>query len=532
MPRLNSVLAGFHDVTGCASTVFLREETGKLRIYAMAPETATDTSWVPTLGSGPPTVVESPDGLVIIAVVPGPQRLWLAVGPCSRSTTSLDRFLHFLLPVVSQLLQSSLEAEHAANELAERYEEINLLYSISEILGRSVAEEDTAATILREVSDTVGARRGSILVYSADTNSLRPIASRGVDVAELQPIHLNDACSLSAAAFRDQRVILAEGDDGACPAEAPYRRGSILTLPIMWTPPEGGTAQPLGVVNLSDRASRRIFSAGDQKLLMAIATQIGTAIQNARLVRASLEQQRLLHEMGLAHDLQMTLLPRSSAVAPEADVAARVTPAESVGGDFYHLFRLSEARTGVMLGDVSGHGYRAALIMALAMSASAIHAQANADPGAMLAALLSTLSEELSSTEMFISAFYAVIDRAQSTLHFGNAGHPHAFVIAADGTTERLAAIDPPLGMVDVPPSANARPWESASDLLLLFTDGVTDAVNANGERYGEQRVLDLVRTHRAEKPATIIDHIFQALDVHKGDEPLLDDAACVVVRS
>jgi len=236
--------------------------------------------------------------------------------------------------------------------------------------------------------------------------------------------------------------------------------------------------------------------------------------------------------MGLAHDLQMTLLPRTSAVAPEAEVAARVTPADSVGGDFYHLFRLTPERTGVMLGDVSGHGYRAALIMALAMSASAIHAQANADPGAMLAALLSTLSEELSSTEMFISTFYAVIDRAGCRLHYGNAGHPHAFVIGADGSTERLSATDPPLGMVDEPPHTSDRAWATGSDLLLLFTDGVTDAVNADGERYGEARVIELARGHRAESPTEIVDHIFAALDEHTGDEPLLDDAACIVVRS
>ncbi|MDQ3517653.1 MAG: SpoIIE family protein phosphatase [Gemmatimonadota bacterium] len=532
MPRLNSVLAGFHELTGCASAVLASGKDGEIRIHATASPTATDTSWIPTLGSGPPRIVDSPAGSVIIAVIPGPQRYWLSVGPCRHTATRLDRFLHFLLPVVSELLQSSLEAEQAANELAERYEEINLLYSISEILGRSVAEEDTASIILREVSDTVGARRGSILVYNAGDNSLGPIASLGIDIEELQPIHVDDEHSLSAAAFRDQRVILAEEGEGSCPEESPYRRGSMLTLPITWTPPEGGTAQPLGVLNLSDRASRRTFSAGDQKLLVAIATQIGTAIQNARLVRASLDQQRLLHEMGLAHDLQMTLLPRTSAVAPEAEVAARVTPADSVGGDFYHLFRLTPERTGVMLGDVSGHGYRAALIMALAMSASAIHAQANADPGAMLAALLSTLSEELSSTEMFISTFYAVIDRAGCRLHYGNAGHPHAFVIGADGSTERLSATDPPLGMVDEPPHTRDRAWATGSDLLLLFTDGVTDAVNADGERYGEARVIELARGHRAESPTQIVDHIFAALDEHTGDEPLLDDAACIVVRS
>ena len=137
--------------------------------------------------------------------------------------------------------------------------------------------------------------------------------------------------------------MLAEGDQMLCPEEASYRRGAMLSVPIMWTAPAPRGAEPLGVVNLSDRRSGQPFTAGDQKLIAAIATQIGTAIQNTRLVRASVEQQRLAHEMQLAHDLQMKLLPSNAVVAPEATVAARVVPAESVGGDFYNLFRLGGA---------------------------------------------------------------------------------------------------------------------------------------------------------------------------------------------
>jgi sigma-B regulation protein RsbU (phosphoserine phosphatase) len=111
-----------------------------------------------------------------------------------------------------------------------------------------------------------------------------------------------------------------------------------------------------------------------------------------------------------------------------------------VGGDFYHLFRLVGGRTGVMIGDVSSHGYRAALIMALAMSAAAIHAQESGDPGRTLAAVLRSVGEELSSTEMFISTFYAVVDPARGELRYANAGHPHAFVIDEDGRVERLPA--------------------------------------------------------------------------------------------
>ncbi len=100
----------------------------------------------------------------VVSLVPGPRRAWLVVGPSHGGSSDPRALTLFLLPVVAQYLQSALEVEHAANELAERYEEINLLYTISEILGRTVSLEEATKTILREVSETVGARRASVLV--------------------------------------------------------------------------------------------------------------------------------------------------------------------------------------------------------------------------------------------------------------------------------------------------------------------------------------------------------------------------------
>ena len=208
----------------------------------------------------------------------------------------------------------------------------------------------------------------------------------------------------------------------------------MLSVPIMWTSPIGSVA--LGVVTLSGRRAGERFTAGDQKLVAAIATQIGTAIQIDHLVKASVATERLAHEMQLAHELQMRLLPSPNVVAPDATCAARVEPATSVGGDFYHLFKLGNGRTGVLIGDVSSHGYQAALIMALTMSAMAIHAQNSDDPAITISSLLTSLTDELKQTEMFLSLCYVVIDPERGELRYANTGHPHAFVVAADGAIE------------------------------------------------------------------------------------------------
>lgn len=533
MKELAEVLAAFHDATGCAAAVWTQTGSGTgLMSLGSAPARTTPPPVEALASAGPARAIELSDEAALVAPVPGPRKLWLVVGPCPPATdgSALHNYLKLLLPIVAQNARASLEVEHAATELAERYEEINLLYTTSEILGRTVSLAEAATTILTEISETVGARRGAILVHDRVTDTLQAVATLGVSVDDATPIAVEDQSSLSARVFRTQHGALAEEGEMPCAAEAGYRRGVTLSVPIMWATPDGG--EPLGVVNLSDRRSRQPFTAGDQKLVAAIATQIGTAIQNARLVRASLAQQQLVHEMQMAHDLQMKLLPSAKVVAPHADVAARVVPAESVGGDFYHLFKLGGGRTGVMIGDVSSHGYRAALIMALAMSASAIHAQASDRPEATLDAIRASLRDELETTEMFISAFYGVLDPSAGEMRYANTGHPHAFAIRADGTAERLRASDPPLGMTDDPPSASATRWSAGRDLLLLFTDGISDARNRTGAPLREEPVLDLVRRLRNEPVETILEGVFSLVADHASGVASPDDQTLVVVRA
>jgi sigma-B regulation protein RsbU (phosphoserine phosphatase) len=420
------------------------------------------------------------------------------------------------------------EVEDTARELAERYEEINLLYSISEILGRTVALDEAADTILREVSETVGARSGVIFVIEPDGTTLTPIAAIGTR-GPPRAVTVDDPRALASRAFRERRAVVIAPDDDV--EDDGYRHGAVLAVPITWTD-QNGRAALLGVICLTERATGAAFSAGDVKLMAAIATQVGSAIQNARLVRASIEQQRLLQEMRLAHDLQMKLLPNLQVVSPNARAAARVVPAESVGGDFYHLFRLTPSMTGVMIGDVSSHGYRAALIMALAMSAAAIHAQSTLDPGAMLHALLDSLREELESTEMFITLFYGIVDRDAGVLHYANTGHPHAFVCRPNSEPERVGALDPPLGMSDVAPSTRTVKWDPAHDLLVLFTDGITDALNAAGESMGEQRVLDAITCDPSVPPEETVRRVFSALDSFIDGVRPRDDLTLVVLRN
>lgn len=530
MTDLERLVQAFIQATGCDAVVWTREgETGPLKIEAGRATIAPPAVVELLPPGGAPARVESEAGAIYVAAIAGPRRAWVGVGPCSDSHTDAARFVQFLAVLVANLHRARLEVEHAAFELAERYEEINLLYTTSEIFGRTVSLEEAAARILEEIADTVGAGRGALLVHDRVTDTLQVVTAIGFDPKDAEPVAVQDPRSDTARVFREQRALIVEGSEGQ--ESEPFRKGSLLSVPILWTNP-GHPSVPLGVVNLSGRRSGSPFTTGDEKLVTAIATQIGTAIQINRLVRSSLSQQRMQQEMQLANDLQMKLLPKTSHFLPEAEIAARVVPAESVGGDFYHLFRLGNGRTGVMIGDVSSHGYRAALIMALVMSAASIHAQTTADPQEMLNAILASIAEELESTEMFVSAFYAVIDPFRRRMRFANAGHPHAFVVTTDGCVERLPAGAPPLGMSAAVPRTVERTWDPGSELLVLFTDGMSDARDRFDQRFGEETVLEVVREHMTEAPKAIVEHVLNRLQAHIGDVLRRDDLTMVIARS
>ncbi len=253
--------------------------------------------------------------------------------------------------------------------------------------------EEAAEVIVREVSTVVGARRASIFAHDTDRNLLRPVAGWGHDVDGFQPIPIDDPHSVSARVFRECRGVAGDARALGMPRreqKQPYRGESFLSIPIVYPDPDG-VPRPVGVINLTDRLGADHFTENHRKLVAAIGHQIGATMENARLVQLDRQRQRVRYEMELAHDLQMKLLPPPSIAGPDFDLAVRCTPGEVVGGDFYNLVPLPDGTLGIMIGDVSTHGFSAALIMALVLSAAGIHAAAAESPEGALERLRASI---------------------------------------------------------------------------------------------------------------------------------------------
>jgi len=479
--------------------------------------------------------IQARKGSAWLEPVPGVPGTWVQLGPDGSTEKTRPQRAQAAAKIVAEALAAEREAGQVTAELTARYEEIDLLYTISEILGRTVALEEAAHRIVREVSDVVGARRASIMVYDEEAGVLRIVAGRGFDVAQLQAVRVDDECSIAAQVFRAREAISYDPSDPApnpgCPTGRDYHGQSFLSVPIMYAS-ENGAARPVGVINLTDRLGEDAFSAGNKKLVMAIANQVGAAIENSRLAAEEKDRERMSTELAAAHNLQLALLPSAPLLAGVGNVGARCQSAESIGGDFFDVIPLAGGAVGMMIGDVSSHGLGAALLMANTISAANVLAQSAATPQEALNRLLQLLGDEMERTEMFVSLFYGVVDAEHGVLRYANAGHPQAFLVpGGDGVPRRLRATAPPFGLARDREIGGAEvAWGRDADLLCLFTDGLTESCNVSGAAYGEERLLDLVRAHAARPAPEIVDAVFHDVEEFSG-HVATDDRTLVLLR-
>jgi sigma-B regulation protein RsbU (phosphoserine phosphatase) len=464
--------------------------------------------------------------------VPGLNGYWCELVPAgSPPPDAAER----LVPLISQLLDSERETLALAKQLASRYEEIELLYTIAEVLGQTTRVDHAAETILEEVSTVVGARRASLFLHDEAAKVLRPIASIGKPVSELPPVPVDDRDSVAARAYRSGEPVSYDPRRAASRTVSPFdqHRGYLgsayLSVPVTFRG-AATKAHPVGVLNLTDRVGADAFSGGEQRLVRAVAAQIGAALEHARLVERDVVRQRINRELELAHGLQLKLLASPDVLGTSVDVAARCIPARSVGGDFYHFVRLPGGRIGVMLGDVSSSGFSAALIMALVLSAAGIHAAEVASPDGTLRRLLDSVEQDLRDTEMHLSLFYGVIDARAGVLRYANAGHPYAFRLSRGNRVERLHALSPPLGLAsrDAIVAAETH-WSASEDRLLLFSDGIVEARDDAGAQFGEERVLAIARRHERGSSAALVEGILAATSAFEA--VARDDRAVLALR-
>jgi len=286
--------------------------------------------------------------------------------------------------------------------------------------------------------------------------------------------------------------------------------------------------RPIGVMYLDSKEKGRLLSVGTRHALQAFVTEAAAAIESARLYRESAEKARLEGELQLAAEIQRALLPEACRSGRHFEVAASSIPCRAIGGDFYDYFDLAGGAVGFALGDVAGKGPSAALLTAMIQGIFA--AQIGTEESA--AALITSVNEGLirrSLQSRFATCVYGTL-AVDGRLTYCNAGHNPPLLIARDGI-RRLETGGLILGVFPQATYDQETLTLEPGDLLVIFSDGVTEAFNTTGEQFGEERLRTCLDANRECSPAELLKRLLSAVRSFASGAPQYDDVTALVLR-
>ena len=265
------------------------------------------------------------------------------------------------------------------------------------------------------------------------------------------------------------------------------RNRSMLVVPLRVRD------EMLGVMAVLNK-QRGSFDPDDKSLLQTLADQASLSINNALLTVEVAAQERLRRDLQIARDIQQRLLPDHCPIIEGFEIAARGTSAMEVGGDYYDFFWVDDDHLGIVVADVSGKGVYAALVVAMIRSAFRIQAPDNYDVRDVLSRVNTFISEDL-RRDMFVTCVYGILEVSTKKFTWARAGHETLLFAHSDHTVEMLSPEGFPLGIIGAPEFSEFLEIETvqlhSGDRLLLFTDGLTEAMNSSGEEFGMDRVLE-----------------------------------------
>jgi serine phosphatase RsbU (regulator of sigma subunit) len=302
--------------------------------------------------------------------------------------------------------------------------------------------------------------------------------------------------------------------------------GVELIVPLI------GQGELIGALYLGARLSDQPYSTDDRRLLGNLASQVAPAMKVAQLVREqqieAKERERIQQELEVAALIQQTLLPKELPAISGWQVDAFYRPARAVGGDFYDFISLEDGRLGVVIGDVTDKGVPAALVMATCRSMLRAASQRHTAPSAILAEVNDALVPEIPPA-MFVTCLYAIIDTEAGEIVLANAGHNLPYLRRDDGVKE-LRATGMPLGLMPGMDYDETRHVMECGEVMVLTSDGITEAHDVEGGMYGFARLMDRVATESSDRD--MVASVIADVEAFTGSDAEQEDDITLVVVS
>jgi phosphoserine phosphatase RsbU/P len=325
---------------------------------------------------------------------------------------------------------------------------------------------------------------------------------------------------LSDDASRDDRVQLSQ-------SVVDFRIRSVMCVPLC-----NAEAKAFAVIQLDTQDRSKKFTQEDLKLLWCVANLAAIAMENARMLEETVVRARLKRDLELAHQVQMSFLPRELPRVPGYDFFAMYQSAQEVGGDYYGFIPLPDGRLAAALGDVAGKGVPAALFMAKLSSDARFSLLTEPDPGRAVAKLNNLLAEFAQQADRFVTLVVIVLDPVRHLLTVVNAGHPSPLLYrpGSSALTEVVPreAAGVPLGIMEDVAFEGLQVTMQPGESLLLFSDGVLDPTNADNVPFGQQGIRAALLGAGAAPPRVLVERVFNAVQRHAAGKPPFDDITLV----
>jgi serine phosphatase RsbU (regulator of sigma subunit) len=429
------------------------------------------------------------------------------------------------------------------------FRQVNALLAGLRALGSGKVLDEVLAIVLDSALEVTGAERGFILLSDPASHQQAPAGgstgpsggSQGPALHQLRQRMARARGGVTLVTAQISQLIpdqvFATGEDKIVTdlldhAHAAHHAGTValgirhvLCTPLNVVQYGIGAPRRLGVLYLDSRERGYLQQAG---ALHALAAEAAVVIENARLYQEVIERERAAQELRIAAQMQQSLLPPSRHVAPQAELAALTTPCRAVGGDLYDYVVRADGHLTFAVADVAGKGTSAALLTAVVQGLFAAEAETSDAPCSVVSRVNNALCRRAIGSR-FVTAFYGQI-AADRTLRYCNAGHNPPFLLRR-GHLSRLEAGGTVMGLFDHGPYDTGVESLEPGDLLVLFSDGVTEAENAEGEELGDDRLAACLRGAADQPAAGVVDAITRDLSAFCGATPARDDVTVMVVK-
>ena len=427
-------------------------------------------------------------------------------------------FLTSLTNIASTSVHNGLVVEQLRlvnRRLDRKIQELNTLFDIGKELNSSLNPRKLLQLLTYAVMGQMAINRSIVLVFREQ--SIEHSIAQGMGDIDVEKIDRR---------LMQRLTLIAE------PVNIEKKRGfgTLRDWGLSYVVPMRHQGVTRGVIGLGERILGGPYTHDELEFLSTLANQGMIALENARLFEEALEKERLEEELSIASRIQQGLLPKSIPRAEGFDLAGLNIPSKQVGGDYYDFIPLDRKRIGIAIADVSGKGAPAALLMAN-LQASLRTLVGENKPLSEIMSIVNNLAVRNTDIDKFITAVYGVLDTEEKTFTYSNAGHNPPFLIRGDGTRDLLDKGGLVLGMMRDVPYEEEIVRLHPGDRIVMYTDGVTEAMNSSEEEFGEEGLLTAIQEDKTLSGEDLGQKIVRRVKSFSEAEQQQDDITLIILN-